>query len=184
MTVRLPRTAFGGRAACGAAALCVVMAMPGTAQEVTGSNVPDALTRKSGLRLTPMAHAARTYAENCQGCHGAQGISVTEIPTLAGRIGYFARSPDGRQYLIEVPNVALNPGSDADIAELMNWVLNTYSRAQMPDHFVPYSAAEVASLRKQRVDLAAERRRIVERLLAAGQIPSPEALAIPHASLY
>ncbi len=182
--MHLPRPIFGGAAACGAAALCALLAMPGTARDATASNVPDALTRISGLRLTPMAHAARTYAENCQGCHGSQGVSVTEIPTLAGRIGYFARSPDGRRYLIEVPNVALNPSSDADIAELMNWVLNTYSRAQMPDDFVPYSAAEVASLRKQRVDPAAERRRIVERLFAAGQIPSRDALAIPHASLY
>jgi len=171
-------------ACCCAATLCMSLSTRGPAEEASASNVPDAVTRQSGLRLRPMAHAARTYAENCQGCHGSEGVSVTEIPTLVGRIGYFARSPAGRRYLIQVPNVALNPNSDEDIAELMNWVLNTYSRAQLPVHFEPYSAAEVASLRKQRIDPAAERRRVVDELLAAGQIPSRDVLAGAPNPLY
>ncbi|MFI4889735.1 MAG: c-type cytochrome [Steroidobacterales bacterium] len=169
---------------CATAVLCMVIARPVLAQTEAASNVPDVLTRQSGLRLTPMSHTARVYAENCQGCHGPQGVSVTEIPTLVGRVGYFARSPEGRSYLIQVPNVALNPGSDEEIAGLMNWLLNTYSRRQMPDDFKPYSAAEVGLLRKQRVDIAAQRRRIVDQLWAAGQIPSREALAIPRSVLY
>jgi cytochrome c553 len=171
-------------ARCLIAILCTVLARPVLAQSATVSNVPDVLTRQSGLRLTPMSHSARVYAENCQGCHGAQGVSVTEIPTLAGRVGYFARSSEGRSYLIQVPNVALNPSSDEDIAALMNWLLYTYSREQMPDDFKPYSAEEVGVLRKQRVDIAAQRRRIVEQLTAAGQLPSPAALAIPRSVLY
>jgi hypothetical protein len=164
--------------------LCIALPGPVLAQSATVSNVPDVLTRQSGLRLTPMSHTARVYAENCQGCHGPQGISVTEIPTLAGRVGYFARSSEGRSYLIQVPNVALNPNSDEEIAGLMNWLLYTYSRPQMPDDFKPYSAAEVGLLRKQRVDIAAERRRVVDQLIAAGQLPSPAALAIPRSVLY
>jgi mono/diheme cytochrome c family protein len=131
-----------------------------------------------------MSRAARTYAENCQGCHGATGVSVTEIPTLAGRIGYFARIPAGRRYLLQVPNVALNPSSDADIADMMNWLLVTYSRAQLPRDFQPYSAEEVSRLRKARIDVAAERRRVIDALIAAQQVPSGEVLAIPYASLY
>jgi mono/diheme cytochrome c family protein len=148
------------------------------------TNVPDAITRTTGLKLEPMPRAARTYATNCQGCHGAEGVSVTEIPSLAGRIGYFARIPEGRRYLVQVPNVALNPSSDADIAEMMNWLLDTYSRAQLPNDFQPYTAQEVALLRQTRIDPAANRRRVVAQLVASKQVPSPEVLAIPHASLY
>ena len=174
----------GALAGGGAAVLFIVLARPVLAQSAGVSNVPDVLTRQSGLRLTPMSHAARVYAENCQGCHGPQGISVTEIPTLAGRVGYFARSAEGRSYLIQVPNVALNPSSDEEIAGLMNWLLYTYSRQQMPDDFKPYSAAEVGLLRKQRVDIAAQRRRVVDQLYAAGQLPSAAALAISRSVLY
>jgi mono/diheme cytochrome c family protein len=162
---------------------CAAMVLA-CAQDAPQTNVPDAITRKTGLRLEPMSRAARTYAENCQGCHGATGVSVTEIPTLAGRIGYFARIPAGRRYLLQVPNVALNPSSDADIADMMNWFLVTYSRAQLPRDFQPYSAEEVSRLRKARIDVAAERRRVIDALIAAQQVPSGEVLAIPYASLY
>ncbi len=167
-----------------AVALGLALAQPVLAQSTPVSNVPDVLTRQNGLRVTPMSHSARVYAENCQGCHGPQGVSVTEIPTLAGRIGYFARSPEGRSYLIQVPNVALNPSSDEEIAALMNWLLYTYSGQQLPGDFKPYSASEVGLLRRERVDTAAQRRRVVDQLSAAGQLPSPAALALPRSVLY
>jgi mono/diheme cytochrome c family protein len=148
------------------------------------SNVPDAVTRKTGLRVSPMARPARIYAENCEGCHGWAGVSVTEIPTLKGRVGYFARIPEGRRYLLQVPNVAQNPSSDEDIAAMMNWLLATYSRNELPADFVPYSAAEVAQLRKARIDVAADRRRVIAALVAAKELPSPDVLSVPHASLY
>jgi mono/diheme cytochrome c family protein len=154
------------------------------AQNAPPSNVPDAVTRQTGLRLIPMPRAAQVYAKNCQGCHGEKGVSVTEIPSLANRIGYFARSPEGRRYLVQVPNVALNPSSDEDIARMMNWLLDTYSRAQLPHDFEPYSTEEIALLRKARIDAPAERRRVVEQLVLSKQIPSADVLAIPHSSLY
>jgi mono/diheme cytochrome c family protein len=148
------------------------------------SNVPDAVTRKTGLHVERMARPARIYAENCEGCHGWAGVSVSEIPTLKGRVGYFARIPEGRRYLVQVPNVALNPSSDEDIAAMMNWLLATYSRDELPADFVPYSAAEVAQLRKARIDVAADRRRVIAALVAANELPSPDVLSIPHAALY
>lgn len=142
------------------------------------TNVPDVITRESGLRVAPMTRPARTYATNCQGCHGELGSSAREIPTLAGRVGYFTRIPDGRRYLVEVPNVALNPSSDEDIAAVLNWILTTYSPGQLPPDFEPYTASEVSKLRKARIDVIAERRRVVAALLASKQIPSAEALAL------
>jgi len=148
------------------------------------SNVPDVVTQQSGLRVAPMARAAQTYARNCQGCHGESGHSVPEIPELAGRVGYFTRIPEGRRYLVQVPNVALNPSSDADIAAVLNWLLVTYSRAELPPDFQPYTPSEVAELRRARIDVASTRRRVIEALVAAGQIPSAETLALPHVIPY
>jgi mono/diheme cytochrome c family protein len=163
----------------------VMVATPMVAcSQAQGTNVPDAVTRLSGLRVAPMPRAGQTYATNCQGCHGDLGASATEIPTLTDRVGYFARIPSGRQYLVQVPNVALNPSSDAEIAAVLNWMLVTYSRAQLPRDFQPYTAAEVAALRKVRIDVVAQRRRVIEELVAARQIPSADALALPSTVLY
>jgi hypothetical protein len=131
-----------------------------------------------------MPHAAQTYAMNCQGCHGELGASAIEIPVLAGRIGYFTRSDAGRRYLVQVPNVALNPNSDADIAEVLNWLLITYSRPQLVAGFRPYTAAEVTMLRKDRIDVAATRQRVIDGLVASGAIASADLLALPAAPLY
>ena len=168
-------------AACSGLVLCCAV---GAAPADPASNVPDAVTRRSGLQLTPMSRPSQLYATNCQGCHGEAGVSVAEIPTLAGRIGYFVRIPAGRDYLLQVPNVALNPNSDQAIAELMNWVLKRFSPAQLPADFRPYTAEEVGQARRQRIDVKARRREIVEQLAAQQQIPSADALAMAPSSLY
>ncbi len=147
------------------------------------SNVPDVVAQRSGLRLDPMPPVAQRYARNCQGCHGELGISVPQIPRLAERVGYFVRLPEGRRYLVQVPNVAMNPSSDAEIAELLNWVLTTYSRAQLPANFRPYTAPEVGRLRRERINVMQTRQRIIARLVALKLVPSADVLAIP-ASAY
>jgi len=190
--VRKHRTPPRNRTLAGGIGILVVAAAfgghaenaPAISAAAPATNVPDAVTRKTGLRVLPMARPARIYAENCEGCHGWAGVSVTEIPTLKGRIGYFARIPEGRRYLMQVPNVALNPSSDEDIAAMMNWLLATFSREELPADFVPYTAQEVAALRTARIDVAADRRRVVAALVAAKELPSPDALSTPHASLY
>ena len=161
----------------GAVLLCAALA---AAQGVAETNVPDALTRQSGLRLEAMSPPAQTYARNCQGCHGEAGVSVPEVPTLAQRIGYFARIPEGRAYLVQVPNVAFSPSSDEQIAAMMNWLLFTFSRAQLPPDFRPYTAEEVAPLRRERVDPRRLRQQVFARLIETRQIPSPEALRAPE----
>jgi len=169
-------------------ALLVLAALACTAAaraaEAPGTNVPDAVTRQSGLRLAPMPRPAQTYATNCQGCHGELGRSVSEIPALAGRVGYFARIPAGRRYLVQVPNVALNPSSDEDLAAVLNWLLRTFSGAELPADFEPYTAAEVGGLRQARIDVNATRALIVDELVAAKQIPSADTLALAQTPLY
>ncbi len=178
------RRSLGSVAARLAVAALACAASASVAAQTPVSNVPDVVTQRSGLRLAPMSRPAQTYATNCQGCHGELGSSASEIPRLAGRVGYFARTPAGRRYLVQVPNVALNPSSDDDIAAVLNWLLRTYSRAQLPPDFEPYTAAEVAALRQARIDVNAVRARVIEELVATEQIPSADALALAHTSLY
>ena len=123
-----------------------------------------------------LSRPAALYASNCAGCHGHTGRSVSEIPTLVDRIGYFARIPDGRAYLAEVPNVAMSALGDADLAAMLSWLLRTYSAAQLPADFRDYTAAEVADYRQQRIIPWERSQALVRQLLAAGAIPSAAVL--------
>lgn len=145
-----------------------------------------AATRAAGAtgRLRPLPATAALFAAHCSGCHGAQGRSVGEIPTLAGRIGYFTRLPAGRAYLVQVPGVALSTISDAEVADVLNWVLRSYSREQLAADFVPYGRDEVAALRRERINPWAVRAQVVRALADSGLIPSDDALAIEPLRLY
>jgi mono/diheme cytochrome c family protein len=123
-----------------------------------------------------LSRPAALYASNCAGCHGHTGRSVSEIPTLVDRVGYFARIPEGRAYLAEVPNVAMSALDDADLAAMLSWLLRTYSAAQLPADFRDYTAAEVAAYRQQRIIPWQRRQELVHQLLAAGAIPSAQVL--------
>jgi len=119
-----------------------------------------------------LSRPAILYASNCAGCHGHTGRSVSEIPTLVDRIGYFARIPAGRAYLAEVPNVAMSALTDEDLAVMLSWLLRTYSAAQLPADFRDYTAAEVATYRQQRIIPWQRRQEVVRQLLAAGELPT------------
>ncbi len=165
-------------------ALGVALALaPGVGAQVT-SNVPDVLARREGLWLAPLPRAAQIYATTCAGCHGEMGRSADEIPVLANRVGYFARTPAGRRYLVEVPNVALSPRTDAEIALVMNWLLENYSRGELPRDFVPYSEEEVRDLRMARIDVARTRAQVVSDLVARRLLPSADLLALPATRSY
>jgi mono/diheme cytochrome c family protein len=146
---------------------------------VPSEALPDALARSGGTRVARILGPARDFANNCQGCHGHDGYSVTEIPQLLNRVGYFARTREGRAYLIEVPNVAQSQLDDKRLAELMNWLLATYSRAQLPPDFIPYTAEEVGRLRRARIEPATARAAVIDMLVAQGEIADTSVLALP-----
>jgi mono/diheme cytochrome c family protein len=85
---------------------------------------------------------AELYTLNCWGCHKprAEGIPGT-VPRLADSMANFLRVPGGREYLVEVPGVAASALSNAEIAEVLNWLLVTFNKAEMPPDFKPYTAA-------------------------------------------
>jgi mono/diheme cytochrome c family protein len=110
------------------------------------------------------------YTLNCWGCHQphAQGIPGS-VPRLANSMGYFLYIPEGRSYLAEVPGVAASPLSDVEIAQVLNWMLLTFSRSQLPGHFVPYAAAEIREYRAHKMaNVTDTRRRLAAKLQSMG----------------
>ena len=131
---------------------------------------------------------AELYTLNCWGCHKprAEGIPGT-VPRLADSMADFLYVPGGREYLVEVPGVAASALSDAEIAQVLNWLLFTFNKAEMPADFKPYTAAEVAKYRPhQLIRITETRDELVKRLKAKGiTVPDDqlagEALATPLA---
>lgn len=110
------------------------------------------------------------YVMNCWGCHkpGGEGIPGT-VPRLKDTVGNFLRVPGGRQYLIEVPGVAGSALSNAQVAEVLNWLLVTFSKAQLPPDFKPYTEAEVARYRPHELNnIQTVRNDLVAKLSARG----------------
>lgn len=124
------------------------------------------------LPVAAAAQRARTnYLLHCSGCHAADGSGSAEngIPNMQGRVGHFLRLPEGRAFLVQVPGTSQSSLNDADTAEMLNWMVQNMSRAEVPPDFVPYSAAEVTRLRADRLDdAAAVRTAIAGRLRGMG----------------
>ncbi len=89
----------------------------------------------------------KLYMLNCMGCHGSKGQGVKGVsPSLIG-IGNFLKVPGGRAYLIKAPDVRQSALTDAQVAAVMNWVLENFSRKSLPGKFAPYTPSEVHGYR-------------------------------------
>jgi hypothetical protein len=140
--------------------------------------VPDVLIRRNQTTVPRVGGPAEDFSRHCQGCHGHRGVSVQEVPQLRDRVGYFTHTPDGRAYLVQVPNVLQAHLPDARLAALLNWMLQEFSAGQLAPGFVPYTEAEIRVLRAHRLDsVVARRREVVEGLVRAGVIPGEQTLA-------
>lgn len=90
------------------------------------------------------------YLLHCGGCHIEDGSGMGDVvPDLNEDLGYFASFPEGRSYLMRVPGAAHSPLSDADLAEVLNWMLRTFAAADAPE---PFTEAEVSEHRRNRLD--------------------------------
>jgi len=97
-------------------------------------------------------HARQNYLLHCSGCHlpDGSGSEVNEVPTLHGIPGHFAKIPEGRAFLTQVPGIAYSALGNAEAAEILNWMLQEYSKDTLPANFVPFTEVEVAKLREIR----------------------------------
>lgn len=142
--------------------------LPGLATALLGV----ALAASGGTAATSsMTTAQSDYVEYCAGCHGVQGSSApAPVPELRRRVGYFLCTPEGRDYLIRLPNVAHAPLEDPQaLADMMNFVIFSFGRESVPSSARPYDGEEVARLRAKPLQpgasLLAVRRKLVDDII-------------------
>jgi cytochrome c553 len=124
----------------------------GALAQSSGADAP------AGVMNVPLAW--QNWTLNCQGCHRPDGTgSDSTSPSLAGTVAKFLWVPGGREYLGRVPGVATSGLSNADLAELMNWMLWRFDRQDLPTNFQPFSADELGQLRTRPLRLEASQMR-------------------------
>jgi mono/diheme cytochrome c family protein len=114
------------------------------------------------------------YMLNCWGCHLPKGEGIPGTAPPLRDAADFLRVRGGREYLIEVPGVSQSRLSNAQVAEVMNWMLNSFSKDRMPPDFRPYTDAEIAQFRSTRMlDIKKVRAELVSQMVAE-KIRPPE----------
>jgi hypothetical protein len=127
------------------------------------------------LLLAPLAGATEWARQNyllyCSGCHlpDGRGSAVNDVPSLHGIPGQFIKVPRGRAFLAQVPGILYSPLTDAEAAEIINWMLAEYSSELLPADFKPYTPQEVALHRRVRpANIMKLRAEILAELAALG----------------
>lgn len=110
------------------------------------------------------------YFEHCAGCHGVGGTSApAKVPELLNRVGYFMCTPEARDYLVKLPNVAHAKIDDpGELANLVNYVVFVIGGDSVPPNAEPFTADEVARLRTTPIanrSLINERSRLVSQIV-------------------
>lgn len=103
------------------------------------------------------------YALHCQGCHLADGRATAGlVPALDATLGRFAALPEGRSYLVRLPNVTAAQLDEQSAAALMTWVVQRFAGDSLPAGFRPFTVEEIAAGRRAPlVDVEGERRRVL-----------------------
>lgn len=92
------------------------------------------------------------YMLHCQGCHLPGGIGHPGIvPTLSNNVGKFLHVPGGREYLVQVPGSAQSSLDNAQLAEVLNWLVKEFDQEHAPQDFPGFTADEVAKYRSVRI---------------------------------
>ncbi|HVN45056.1 MAG TPA: cytochrome c [Steroidobacteraceae bacterium] len=126
----------------------------------------------SFLSLAVRASPAQDYMLYCMGCHGAQAQGVPgKIPPLAGSLALFMRTPEGRNYVLRVPGAANSALPDAQLTAVLNWLAASYGAQGEPPP-VPFTVAELTSVRRKPLaDVQQRRREVIDSLAASGAAP-------------
>ena len=121
-----------------------------------------------GAQAEGMSSARINYILHCQGCHLVDGAGTEEkVPALKNEVGRFLHVPGGREFLIQVPGTSQSALSDAEVAAVLNWILENFSGEQLPADFVPYDAEEISRYRRPPLANVSEvRANLMELILA------------------
>ena len=125
---------------------------------------------------TPLPAAQVAYLTSCGGCHGIEGRSAPgSVPTLRGLTGSFLCTPQGRDFIIRLPDVALTQLSDRRLTEVMNFVVfDLGAPVAGGEKASLYTVAEVARLRHHPLTdtgLTAYRNQVVAGLASRCRVP-------------
>lgn len=156
--------------------LAIVFALPLGA--ASGACRAQAAQDDSTLAVHLSDRAMKDYMLNCAGCHrfDGRGAEKLGIPDFRGYVGVFTHLEAGRQYMVRVPGSAQSQLSDADLAQVLNWIVVRYDASHAARPFQPFSADEVGRVRSQRYDdVARERYELTKALKAEGLQPAPYA---------
>ncbi len=142
---------------------------------LVGANSHAQETNSKASQTTSNAQYFQTYKAkkarqdwilNCQGCHKIDGTGRPDkgLPNLTGEVAKFLTVDGGREYLSRVPGITNASVNDADLAELINWLLPRFDPDNIPADFKPYTVEEVTQWRKHPLSIQAPQTR--ESLLA------------------
>jgi len=134
----------------------------------------------AGWRAASGFEPQTNYMLQCMGCHTPDGSGEPgRVPSIKETLAPFASSPDGRRFLIQVPGASQSTLSDAELAGLLNWMIQNLS-VPKPAHFMPFTGAEVTGLRRTPVvDVQGTRRRLLQSL-HLGRAISRASLSSPN----
>ena len=86
------------------------------------------------------------YLLHCSGCHLPTGEGANGVRGLK-ELGPIVARPGGRAYLVQVPDASQTPITDANLAQITNWVLQEFNAETLPTNFVPLTEQEVSEAR-------------------------------------
>jgi hypothetical protein len=107
-----------------------------------------------GVSCAVMAHDVETnYRLYCMGCHVPDGSGLEgKVPSMRGTLVPLSMRPEGRRFLVQVPGVAQSPLSNAEVAELLNWMIANLADNPPAEHEVAaFTEEEVARYRAERM---------------------------------
>lgn len=157
-----------GLACAMVAPLAMARAIPDLNQKhAPGNEAPQMPIAQAGYS-TPI-----NYQLQCAGCHlgDGTGSKANDTPKMKDFVGNFLKVEGGREFLVRVPGMSQSALNDAQLADLLNWLLREDGMAgkSMPAHYQPYSAEEVARLRKvSMLNLPDTRAHLIEQMREQG----------------
>jgi hypothetical protein len=104
------------------------------------------------------------YALQCMGCHTPDGAGVPDrVPSIRDTLVPLAGMAEGRRYLVQVPGSAQSTLSNAELAELLNWMIRNLSGVTPPGTLAPFTEQEVRQYRaKTLTQVRATRERLLK----------------------
>jgi hypothetical protein len=129
----------------------------------------------SSLAATAQANPQQNYVLYCMGCHGPQAEGVPgKVPPLAHALGRYMRTPEGRNYILRVPGAANSVLTDAQLADVLNWVAQRFDGDELSSNVPLFTTAEVTAARHSPLPSVLATRRAVVRALESSGLAPPE----------